>query len=156
MTATTKNRFRPTLDVLEARDLPSVHLAASLSVATIQPSAELQAKTDPGSQQHKDNPTASLQAHQNNPLSQALENREMMHAGIVGAVMNQMMLDHVQGAQVRLLTQETSALQNQNAGIGGAVMHPMMPEFTNITPLHPAVSYISGIGFAIPAIIKFK
>jgi hypothetical protein len=96
MTATTKNRFRPTLEVLEARDLPSAHLAASLwwapaahpaHVRTIQASAELQAKTDVGSQQHKDNPTASLQ---------------------------------------------------------------------DITPLHPAVSDISGIAISTGGIIKFK
>src|SRR5262249_50655499 len=45
---------------------------------------------------------------------ETLENREMMDAGIGGAVMHPMMPDSAQGAQVRLLTQETSALQNPN------------------------------------------
>jgi hypothetical protein len=43
-----------------------------------------------------------------------------------------------------------------DASIGGAVMHPMMPEFTNIARLITAGSYISGIGFSISAIHKFK
>src|SRR5262249_3896656 len=84
------------------------------------------------------------------PTLETLENREMMDAGIGGAVMHPMMPDIAQNAQVRLLTQETSALQNQNnplskalenpemlhAGIGGAMMHPMMPEFTNLARLN--------------------
>jgi hypothetical protein len=43
-----------------------------------------------------------------------------------------------------------------DAGSGGAVMHPMMPEFKNIAMFITAGSYVSGIGFSIPGIIKFK
>jgi hypothetical protein len=43
-----------------------------------------------------------------------------------------------------------------DAGIGGAVMHPMMPEFTNLTKLITAGSYVGGLGFATGAIMKFK
>ena len=58
-----------------------------------------------------------MTAHAKNyfrPTLETLENREMMDAGIGGAVMHPMMPDIAQGAQVRLLTQETSALQNPN------------------------------------------
>lgn len=48
------------------------------------------------------------------PNLETLENREMMDAGIGAAAMHRMMPDITQGAQVRLLAQETSALQNQN------------------------------------------
>jgi hypothetical protein len=47
------------------------------------------------------------------PTLESLENREMMDAGIGGVAM-QRMLDMTQGAQIRFLAQETSALQNQN------------------------------------------
>jgi hypothetical protein len=55
------------------------------------------------------------------PTLETLENREMMDAGIGGAVMHPMMPDIAQGAQIRLLTQETSALQNQNNPLSQAL-----------------------------------
>ena len=79
------------------------------------------------------------------PTLETLENREMMDAGIGGAVMHRMMPDIAQGAQIRLLTQETSALQNQNK-----------PPPQALAPLIVTPSYIAGIGFSIPAICKFK
>jgi hypothetical protein len=79
------------------------------------------------------------------PTLETLENRETMDAGIGGAVMHRMMPDIAQGAQIRLLTQETSALQNQNN-----------PPPQALAPLIVTPSYLPGIGFAIPGIIKFK
>jgi hypothetical protein len=79
------------------------------------------------------------------PTLETLENREMMDAGIGGAVMHPMMPDIAQGAQVRLLAQEPSALQNQNN-----------PPPQALAPLIVTPSYISGIGFSIGEIIKFK
>jgi hypothetical protein len=54
------------------------------------------------------------------PTLETLENREMMDASIGGVAM-QRMLDMTQGAQIRLLAQETSALQNQNNPLSQAL-----------------------------------
>src|SRR5262245_12876648 len=55
------------------------------------------------------------------PTLENLENREMMDAGIGGAVMHRMMPDITQGAHVRLLAQELSALQNPNNPLSQAL-----------------------------------
>jgi hypothetical protein len=55
------------------------------------------------------------------PTLETLENREMMDAGIGGAVMHPMMPVIAQGAQVRFLAQEPSALQNPNNPLSQAL-----------------------------------
>lgn len=69
------------------------------------------------------------------PTLESLENREMLDGGIGGVAM-QRMLDIAQGAQVRLLAQETSALQNQSNPLSQSLTQPGHALFTQAQQLN--------------------
>lgn len=79
------------------------------------------------------------------PTLESLENREMMDASI-GSVAMQRMLDMAQGAQIRWLAQETSALQNQNNPLSQSLNQAGQALLTQAqqlnTNLHAAVDHI--------------